>query len=172
MLPLQASNYPAPHPQTASSHPGPLGGQSLIQPAPTSAPGSGANGHPPAPQSSSGRSPSSSTTTSAKRKPDQSALDEAARLAQEEDKRRRNTAASARFRIKKKEREKNLERTVKEVTAKNATLESRISQLELENRWLKNLITEKNGAPISDGDLSGMLNKLRESKNEGGVPSS
>jgi hypothetical protein len=47
----------------------------------------------------------------------------------------------------------------------NVTLESRIAQLEQENRWLKNLITEKNGTPISDGDLSGMLNKLRESKN-------
>ncbi|KAM5437711.1 hypothetical protein MferCBS31731_005470 [Microsporum ferrugineum] len=91
-----------------------------------------------------------------------SAIDKADRLAQEEDKRRRNTAASARFRIKKKEREKNLERTVKEVTSKNSTLESRVSQLEMENRWLRNLIVEKNGTSLTEGDLSGMFHKYQE----------
>lgn len=78
--------------------------------------------------------------------------EEAARLAAEEDKRRRNTAASARFRIKKKLREQALERTVKETTEKNAALEARVSQLELENQWLKNLITEKNGGTSSEAD--------------------
>lgn len=78
--------------------------------------------------------------------------EEAARLAAEEDKRRRNTAASARFRIKKKQREQALERTVKETTEKNAALEARVSQLELENQWLKNLITEKNGGNASESD--------------------
>ena len=71
--------------------------------------------------------------------------DGAARLAAEEDKRRRNTAASARFRIKKKQREQTLERTAKEMTDKVNQLEARIGQLETENKWLKNLITEKNG---------------------------
>ncbi|EEP80763.1 hypothetical protein UREG_05605 [Uncinocarpus reesii 1704] len=104
------------------------------------------------------------TSAGAKRKQDTSSLDDAARQAQEEDKRRRNTAASARFRVKKKEREKNLERTVKDVTTKNAALEARISQLELENRWLKNLITEKNGSALTDGDISGMFTKFQESK--------
>ena len=61
----------------------------------------------------------------------------------EEDKRRRNTAASARFRVKKKQREQALERTVREATELNATLEARVAQLEMENRWLKNLLTEK-----------------------------
>lgn len=70
--------------------------------------------------------------------------EEQARLAAEEDKRRRNTAASARFRAKKKQREQQLERTVRETTEMNATLEARVSQLEMENRWLKNLLTEKN----------------------------
>lgn len=94
-------------------------------------------------------------------------LDEDARMAQEEDKRRRNTAASARFRIKKKEREKNMERTVKDVTAKNATLEARITQLEMENRWLKNLITEKNGPTTSsDGDISGLFRKFQETNQQ------
>ncbi|KKK21997.1 putative bZIP transcription factor, partial [Aspergillus ochraceoroseus] len=68
------------------------------------------------------------------------------RRAVEEDRRRRNTAASARFRMKKKQREQALERTVRETTEKNATLEARVAQLEMENRWLKNLLTEKHEA--------------------------
>jgi hypothetical protein len=175
--------YPAHHEQqpTGNSNPAAFGGP-LIQPAPahphanvpssSSPSGPAATSQqqplPPAPvqHQSPGRSPANSATSASKRKQDPTTLDEAARLAQEEDKRRRNTAASARFRIKKKEREKNLERTVKEVTAKNTTLENRITQLEMENRWLKNLITEKNGSAISDGDLSGMFNKFRQHNGE------
>jgi hypothetical protein len=71
--------------------------------------------------------------------------DEKSRHAAEEDKRRRNTAASARFRVKKKQREQQLERTVKEVQDKNSKLEAKVTQLEMENKWLKDLITEKNG---------------------------
>ncbi|CAK45096.1 regulatory protein cys-3 [Aspergillus awamori] len=72
--------------------------------------------------------------------------EEGVRRAAEEDRRRRNTAASARFRMKKKQREQALERTVRETTEKNATLEARVAQLEMENRWLKNLLTEKHEA--------------------------
>ena len=64
-------------------------------------------------------------------------------LSAEEDRRRRNTAASARFRMKKKQREQTLEKTVRETTERNAALEARVAQLEVENRWLKNLVTEK-----------------------------
>lgn len=71
--------------------------------------------------------------------------DDKSRLAAEEDKRRRNTAASARFRVKKKQREQALERTLKDTQEKNSKLEARIGQLEMENKWLKDLITEKNG---------------------------
>jgi hypothetical protein len=71
-------------------------------------------------------------------------FEEASRLAAEEDKRRRNTAASARFRVKKKQREQALERSAKEMTDKVTALESRITQLETENKWLKNLVMEKN----------------------------
>ncbi|PNS13984.1 Regulatory protein cys-3 [Sphaceloma murrayae] len=71
-------------------------------------------------------------------------LEEQARNAAEEDKRRRNTAASARFRVKKKQREQALEKTAKELSEKVHVLEARIGQLELENQWLKGLITEKN----------------------------
>ena len=72
--------------------------------------------------------------------------EEHVRLAAEEDRRRRNTAATARFRMKKKQREQVLERTVRETTEKNASLEARVAQLEMENRWLKNLLTEKHEA--------------------------
>ena len=47
--------------------------------------------------------------------------------------------------MKKKQREQALERTVKEVQDKNSKLEAKVTQLELENKWLKDLITEKNG---------------------------
>ena len=70
-------------------------------------------------------------------------LEEESRMAAEEDKRRRNTAASARFRVKKKQREQALEKTAKEMTDKVQALEARVNQLEMENKWLKGLITEK-----------------------------
>lgn len=70
--------------------------------------------------------------------------EEQSRVAAEEDKRRRNTAASARFRVKKKQREQALERSVKEINDNNAKLQAKVEQLEMENKWLKDLITEKN----------------------------
>lgn len=70
-------------------------------------------------------------------------LEDSSRAAAEEDKRRRNTAASARFRVKKKQREQALEKSAKEMSDKVAALEGRINQLETENKWLKNLVTEK-----------------------------
>lgn len=69
-----------------------------------------------------------------------------ARMLAEEDKRRRNTAASARFRIKKKLREQEMERTQRELQEKVESLETKIKQLQMENRWLKNLVVEKNEA--------------------------
>ena len=96
--------------------------------------------------------PNYSRATAEKRKSDDLnpantplSLDESARAAAEEDKRRRNTAASARFRIKKKQREQALEKSAKDMTEKVASLESKVSQLETENKWLKNLLTDKNG---------------------------
>lgn len=71
-------------------------------------------------------------------------IEDASRMAAEEDKRRRNTAASARFRVKKKQREQALEQSAKAMSDKVSALEGRINQLETENKWLKNLITEKN----------------------------
>lgn len=71
-------------------------------------------------------------------------FEEVSRKAAEEEKRKRNTAASARFRIKKKQREQALEKSAKEMTDKVTGLENKVSQLETENKWLKNLLVEKN----------------------------
>ncbi|KAF8977531.1 hypothetical protein BGZ46_007323 [Entomortierella lignicola] len=65
------------------------------------------------------------------------------KLTPQEDKRRRNTAASARFRQKKKLREQALEQTAQEQTARAEALEARVKELEMEVRWLRGLIVEK-----------------------------
>jgi len=67
--------------------------------------------------------------------------DEAAAVA--EDKRRRNTSASARFRIKKKQRTLNLERTVADLTGRTEELEREASDLRRENGWLKEIVLLK-----------------------------
>ncbi|BGP14611.1 hypothetical protein JCM10213_002221 [Rhodosporidiobolus nylandii] len=64
-------------------------------------------------------------------------------LAIEEDKRRRNTAASARFRVKKKQREQALEQTAKELQERVAVLEKEVETLRTENGWLRGLIVDK-----------------------------
>ncbi|OQN96885.1 hypothetical protein B0A48_17439 [Cryoendolithus antarcticus] len=81
-------------------------------------------------------------------------LEEQSRNVAEEDKRRRNTAASARFRVKKKQREQALEKQTKEMSEKVSSLEGKVQQLEMENKWLKGLITEKS-------DKKGMEEQFR-----------
>ncbi|KAB8606247.1 hypothetical protein FH972_025877 [Carpinus fangiana] len=71
------------------------------------------------------------------------------RAAAEEDKRRRNTAASARFRVKKKQREQAMEKTAKEMTDRVTFLENRVGQLESENKILRDLLTDKVGKDIN-----------------------
>lgn len=90
-------------------------------------------------------------------------MDDGARVAAEEDKRRRNTAASARFRIKKKQREQALEKTAKEMTDKASKLETKVQQLEMENQWLKSLITEKND--VKD-DFQELYEKFTKERSE------
>ena len=103
------------------------------------------NGHTPAPRQRTAAAAAKVSPPESSVSPNRPmSFEDASRLAAEEDKRRRNTAASARFRIKKKQREQALEKSAKEMNDKVATLESRISQLETENKWLKNLIMEKN----------------------------
>ncbi|SCV71233.1 BQ2448_2821 [Microbotryum intermedium] len=97
--------------------------------------------------------------------------DEANRVAVEEDKRRRNTAASARFRIKKKQREQALESTAKELRDRVAALEAEVAGLRTENGWLRGLITDKPKNPLEDADLklllSGSRKRGREDEQEG-----
>ncbi|KAI8919868.1 hypothetical protein DFJ77DRAFT_450326 [Powellomyces hirtus] len=64
---------------------------------------------------------------------------------EEVDKRRRNTAASARFRLKKKQREQALEQTAKEMSDKAAQLERRVQEYEMELKWLRQLVTDRDG---------------------------
>jgi len=86
-------------------------------------------------------------------------LEEQSRMAAEEDKRRRNTAASARFRVKKKQREQALEKQAKDMTDKVQQLEGKVQQLEMENKWLKGLITDKN-----DGKTLESLQREKETE--------
>lgn len=73
------------------------------------------------------------------------------------DKRRRNTAASARFRIKKKIKEKDMETRVLQLNDMISRFELKINELELENKLLKNLIIEK-----GNRNLENELRKLKE----------
>lgn len=106
--------------------------------------------------------------TAAPETPNQLPADDSARGAADEDKRRRNTAASARFRIKKKQREQALEKTAKEMTDRVSVLETRIQQLETENTWLKGLITEKNGGKASPSEIQARLVRREESERSSG----
>lgn len=59
-------------------------------------------------------------------------------------KRKKNTAASARFRIKKKLKEKQMEQQAKELQERLAALKKKLLTLEMENKCLKRMISEKN----------------------------
>ncbi|KAK5116679.1 hypothetical protein LTR62_007353 [Meristemomyces frigidus] len=72
-------------------------------------------------------------------------MEDVSRYAAEEDKRRRNTAASARFRVKKKQKEQALEKHTREMQEKVSKLEGRVKELEMENKWLKELVVKKGG---------------------------
>ncbi len=122
------SNYTSP---TMSTFQGGLG--NLHQPIQPNLP----SVYPPLPQQQSHSGyVTPATRISDKRKPESVspdapfAFEEQTRRAAEEDKRRRNTAASARFRVKKKQREQALEKSAKEMTDKVTALEGRIQQLE------------------------------------------
>lgn len=67
-------------------------------------------------------------------------------LSPSEDKRRRNTAASARFRMKKKEREAALEKRAQELETRVNALERECEGLRRENGWLKGLVVGVTGA--------------------------
>jgi hypothetical protein len=72
-----------------------------------------------------------------------------------EDKRRRNTAASARFRLKKKEREAALEGRAKELEGRVSELERECEGLRRENGWLKGLVVGVTGAASQGPAVTG-----------------
>jgi len=73
-----------------------------------------------------------------------------------EDKRRRNTAASARFRLKKKEREAALEGKAKELETKVTELERECEGLRRENGWLRGLVVGVTGAAQGSNASQGL----------------
>ena len=73
-----------------------------------------------------------------------------------EDKRRRNTAASARFRLKKKEREAALEGKAKELETKVTELERECEGLRRENGWLRGLVVGVTGAAQGSNTSQGL----------------
>ncbi|GLB36467.1 hypothetical protein LshimejAT787_0307550 [Lyophyllum shimeji] len=110
-----------------------------LSPPMSSAPQSPTTGRP-SRQASVAPAVASSSTSAGSPGPDQT---EAERLAIAEEKRRRNTAASARFRIKKKQRKVNLERSVSDLTGRAEDLEREVADLRRENGWLKEIVLLK-----------------------------
>jgi hypothetical protein len=93
-------------------------------------------------------------------------VESSSRAAAEEDKRRRNTAASARFRVKKKQREQALEKTAKEMSDRADALEAKIQKLETENKWLRNLVVEKTSK--GKEDVADLWRKFMQDNNANG----
>ncbi|KAI8364635.1 uncharacterized protein BYT42DRAFT_618794 [Radiomyces spectabilis] len=92
-------------------------------------------------------------------------VDSNEKLAAEEDKRRRNTAASARFRMKKKLREQALEKTAKDMTDKVQNLEKQIQELEMEAKWLRALIVEKDPKLLDSFDKQSTCSEINPKDN-------
>lgn len=146
--------------QLLSLHPQQAGAGFLPPPSPTSIPASTSTTQdvpdlPPAKRSRS-RKTSVSTVTSPETPSDPSFPDlypnTTTPVTPAEDKRRRNTAASARFRMKKKEREAALEKKAKELEVRVNELERECEGLRRENGWLKGLVVGVTGAqPVNAG---------------------
>lgn len=83
-----------------------------------------------------------------------------------EDKRRRNTAASARFRLKKKEREAALETRAKELETRVNELERECEGLRRENGWLKGLVVGVTGAAQAPQQTTTSQPSLKRSRDE------
>ncbi|KIK98493.1 hypothetical protein PAXRUDRAFT_823784 [Paxillus rubicundulus Ve08.2h10] len=85
-----------------------------------------------------------------------------------EDKRRRNTAASARFRIKKKQKTLNLERTVSDLTGRAEELEREATELRRENGWLKEIVLLKGRKLALGSQLASPAARDSQEENECG----
>jgi len=134
LLALHSAQSAAAPPQTFSGSP-----SSSYKSIPT--PSSDSSSHPPAKRART-RKASVSTVDSPADLDDPTTTP----LSATEDKRRRNTAASARFRLKKKEREAALESKAKELETRVNELERECEGLRRENGWLKGLVVGVTGA--------------------------
>ncbi|CEL60760.1 hypothetical protein RSOLAG1IB_03999 [Rhizoctonia solani AG-1 IB] len=96
----------------------------------------------------------SSPTTPSAPESSQAEPDTSTPLTASEDKRRRNTAASARFRLKKKEREAALDAKAHALEERVAGLERECEGLRRENGWLRGLVVGVTGGVVpSMGDV-------------------
>ena len=147
LLSLHASSFrPAPS-QPIPSPTQPTSAQS--PPQPSQAPNPASTPTTTAKRARTSRNSISSTTTEAMSPQTPESPEEkpsATPVTAAEDKRRRNTAASARFRLKKKEREAALERKAKELEVRVGELEKECEALRRENGWLKGLVVGVTGA--------------------------
>lgn len=134
LLTLHSAQYPAGAPQAGSSR--------------ASASGSSDDVSPPQKRVRTRKTSIASTVESPEDYADQDDLggpNTSTPLIASEDKRRRNTAASARFRLKKKEREAALEKKAKEMEGRVNELERECEGLRRENGWLKGLVVGVTG---------------------------
>ncbi|CAE6491131.1 unnamed protein product [Rhizoctonia solani] len=107
-------------------------------------PPSSTSSSPPASQAPPrGRSTSSAGRSPGHGQPSGSAITDEEVQTITEDKRRRNTAASARFRVKKKQRTMELEQAVVELEGRADELEKEAVELRRENGWLKEMVILK-----------------------------
>lgn len=128
-----SSSYPVPSPPSAGA---PVPSTAIAPP-----------GESPTPKRSRTQKSSSVTDSSADVCEDATHSDASPHaMSPTEDKRRRNTAASARFRLKKKEREAALEHRAKELEDRVVELERECEALRRENGWLKGLVVGVTGA--------------------------
>ncbi|KAL6299633.1 hypothetical protein BKA93DRAFT_819824 [Sparassis latifolia] len=92
-----------------------------------------------------------------------------------DDKRRRNTAASARFRIKKKQWTLNLERGISDLSGRVEELEREAGELRRENGWLKEIVMLKSkrlAGVVPDLEQGTSSSTPGNTSSPGGEPSS
>ncbi|KAJ8093489.1 hypothetical protein PM082_020346 [Marasmius tenuissimus] len=132
---------------TAYQQHGPQPQSPALHSQPATPPGASDISPPPAKRQARSRKSSSATSEANSPNADLTSINgEEAAVAAAEDKRRRNTAASARFRMKKKEREFALETKAKELEMRVNDLEKECEGLRRENGWLKGLVVGVTGA--------------------------
>ncbi|KNF01435.1 hypothetical protein PSTG_05220 [Puccinia striiformis f. sp. tritici PST-78] len=145
--------------------------QTLVESAPadtlTGKPAAAAHELHPSPQKQDNNSPGGHNNNNSSSGNDD---DDANRVAYDEDKRRRNTLASARFRMKKKMKEQEIERTAREMRERVSELEKQVDGLKQENKWLRGLIVDSTASKLVSAQAAqqetGELNQI-ESNSSG-----